>query len=270
MGLLDQIKSEVKKSGTNKAKILFVKDGQKARVRFLSDMDDGVEIKFHDSYAKSISVPCQEQYGRDCPYCEDEELRTRSQYAWSVWDYESKEVKLFMYPVNNCTPVPSLVALYETLGTLTDRDLVVSCSGKQQAKSFTIIPMDKVKFRNDKAKPFSEKTVLKMVDKAYPCDNADDDEEEEKPRKPKNKSVGKKKPDPEPSDDYEEDEADDEVDYSEMSPVELYKLCKERKIEVQPKKPAKYYIKQLEEYDTAQDDWSDDDEEEDENDEWEE
>ena len=49
-----------------------------------------------------------------------------------------------------------------------------------------------------------------------------------------------------------------------MSAKELYKLCKDRGIEVKPKKSEKYYIKQLEEYDQAQDDWSDEDEEEEE------
>ena len=55
------------------------------------------------------------------------------------------------------------------------------------------------------------------------------------------------------------------MDYSEMSAKELYDLCKERGIKVAPKKPAKYYINQLEEWDAAQEDWG---EEEDE-DEWE-
>ena len=66
--------------------------------------------------------------------------------------------------------------------------------------------------------------------------------------------------------DWEEDE--EKTDYSEMSPKELFKLCKDRDIEAAPKKSAKYYINLLEEYDAAQDDWSDDGEDED--DDWEE
>ena len=51
-----------------------------------------------------------------------------------------------------------------------------------------------------------------------------------------------------------------------MSPKELFKLCKERKIkDAVPKKPKKFYINLLEEYDSAQDDWGD----EDDDDEWE-
>ena len=50
-----------------------------------------------------------------------------------------------------------------------------------------------------------------------------------------------------------------------MSAKDLYTLAKKRKLDVEPKKPAKYYITILEEADEAQDDWGDEEEE----DEWE-
>lgn len=271
MGLLDKIKSDVAKSGSNKGKFIYFREGQKVRVRFLNDMDEGMEVKFHDSFERGINVPCQEIYGKDCLYCEDEDLRTRSQYIWSVYDYEAKEVKLFMFAVNNCSPIPALMALYETYGTLTDRDYVISVTGKQQNKSFTVVPMDKNKFRNEKAKAYSEKAILKMLAKAFPADESEDDEEDyeeedEKPTKTKSKpqKASTKKAD---DDDWDEGE-DTDVDYTTMSPKELYGLCKERDIECVPKKPAKYYINLLEEYDEAQDDWGDEDEADD--DDWEE
>lgn len=273
MGLVDKIKQDVKKSGRNKGKFIYFREGQKQRIRFLTDMDDGMEVTFHDSFEAGINVPCQELFGKDCPYCEEEGLRTRSQYIWSVYNYETKEVQLFMYPVNNCSPIPALMAMYENYGTITDRDYVISVSGKQQNKTFSVVPMDKVKFRNAKVKPFSEQAILKMLDKAYPAD-ADEDDEDEDDDKPVKKSKSSKskpntkkaKPEPEEDEDWEDEE--EEVDYSEMSPKELYQLCKERDIDVAPKKPAKYYINQLEEYDAAQEDWEDDDSEDDEED-WE-
>lgn len=267
MGLLDKIKSDVAKSGSNKGKFIYFREGQKVRVRFLNDMDEGMEVKFHDSFDRGINVPCQEVFGKDCPYCEDNDLRTRSQYIWSVYDYEAKEVKLFMFAVNNCSPIPALMALYETYGTLTDRDYVISVTGKQQNKSFTVVPMDKNKFRNEKAKAYSEKAILKMLAKAFPADESEDDEEDyeeedEKPTKKSQKASTKKAQD----DDDWDDEEEATQDYSEMSPKELYNLCKERDIDCVPKKPAKYYINLLKEYDEAQDDWGDDDDK----DEWEE
>lgn len=274
MGLVDKIKADVKKSGQNKGKFIYFREGQKQRLRFLTDMDDGIEVTFHDSFEQGINVPCQDLFGKSCPYCDDDSLRTRSQYIWSVYNYETKEVMLFMFPVNNCSPIPALMAMYENYGTICDRDYVISVSGKQTNKTFSVVPMDKVKFRNEKAKPYAEKAILKMLDKAFPCDETEDDEDDEAPKKRPAKSSSSatkkasKKLEPEDDDDYDGDEdwgdeEEDTADYSEMSAQELYKLCKEREIKVAPKKPAKYYINQLEEYDAAQDDWGDEKEEDD-------
>lgn len=253
MGLVDDIKNQVKKSGTNKGKFLYFKSGTKVRVRFLDDMDEGHKVRFHDSYAAGINVPCQEEFGHECPYCDDDELRTRDQYAWSVWDYDAKEVKILMAPVNQCSPVPALVSMYEAYGTLCDRDYVITKSGQQQSTTFSVVPMDKAKFRNDKAKPLSEQKFLQLLDKAFPCDDNNDDDDE-----PKKKS--KKRPETKD----EEWEDDEEKGYEDMSAKELYKLCKSRDIDVETRKPAKYYITKLEEADEEDaDDWDDEEEDDD-------
>lgn len=243
MGLIDRIKQDAQKSGGSKGKFIFFRDGDKKRVRFLSDMEDGLEVIFHDNFEEGVNVPCQEIFGRDCKYCDMEGLRTRSQYVWSVWDYENKDVKILMYPMNNCSPLGAIAAMYETYGTLLDRDFVISVSGKQSNKQFSVVPMDKNKFRNEKAKPFSKKALLDILDKAYPDENRNDEDE-----KPKSKSSKK-----------------DDVDYSEMTARELYKLCEERDIEAEPKMKEKYYINLLKEYDDeneSSDDWEEDDSEE--------
>lgn len=277
MSLIDKIKADVKKGGQNKRKFTYFKEGQKQRIRFLQDMDEGMEIPFHDSYELGINVPCQELFDRECPYCDDESLRTRNQYVWSVYNYEAKEVQLFMYAVNNCTPIPALMAMYENYGTLTDRDYVISVTGKAQNKTYSVVPMDKVKFRNTKAKPYSNKAVLQMIDKAYPCEGTEPEEEDEalkrKKKKATKKPVKKVVEEPEEENDYDseeewDEEEESENDYSNMTPLKLYKLCKEREIEAEKKKPAKYYINLLEEYDNAQEDWGEEDEDSEE--EWEE
>ena len=256
MSIVNQIKDQVKKSGTNKGKFLYFRPGTKVRIRFLVDMDSGYTFTFHDSFERSINTPCQEIFGRTCPYCGDEGLRTRDQYCWPVWDYDAKEVKLLLAPVNNCSPIPALVAMYDTYGTLLDRDYVITKQGSQQNTTFSVVPMDKVKFRNDKAKALSESQILKLLDKAFPCDEAT----EEMPTK-----KAKKKPAP-----VEEDEDEDDGDgkgYENMSAKELYKLCIDEDIEAKPKKDKQYYIDLLEAHDAEDDeDW--DDEEEDEVDDW--
>lgn len=276
MGLIDDIKNDVKKAGANKGKIMYFREGQKVRIRFLEDMDDGRKFTFHDSFSEGINVPCQQDMGRDCKYCEMENLRTRDQYCWCVYDYESNEVKLLLAPVNNCSPIPAIMSMYEAYGTLLDRDYVLTVTGKQQNKTFSVVPMDKNKFRNTKAKPFSESKIVSIIDKAYPAEDDDDEDsddyEDRKRKKPAKESKKSKKR----RDDYEEDEdgvdedSDDDdgdgEDYEDMTPQELYKLCKKRDIECAPKKSAKYYINLLNEADKAEDDWGDD--EEDEEDDW--
>lgn len=230
MGVLDNIKNDMLKSGQNSKDFVYIKEGTKKRLRFLQDMEDALEIVFHDSFALSVNVPCKESlFGKSCEYCEEEDLRTRTQYVWSVWDYDDNAVKLFMFPVNNCTPLPSLAVMYQTYGTITDRDYMFTTTGKTKDKSYTVIPMDKAKFRNAKAKPFSEKAVKDRVAKKYPYPDNDDDN------------------------------VTDVSDYDDMKPKELYELCVERGLEAEKKKLASYYINLLVENDRVTDDWGDDD-----------
>lgn len=263
MGILDRIKQDVKKSGNNKGKIIYFREGEKKRIRFLNDMEDGMEVVMHDSFEQGINVPCREAFGEECEFCGDENLRTRSNYIWSVWDYDANEVKLLMQAVSRCSPIPALMAMYENYGTLCDRDYVITSSGRQISKTFSVIPMDKQKFRNQKAKPYTEKQILSILSKAFPYEDADDEDEEfEKPKKKSKKPV---KNEAAESDDWDDEES--ENDYESMSAKELWKLCKDRDIDCQPKKQKQYYIGLLEEADKAEDDWGDNDDYDD--DEWE-
>lgn len=262
---LSDIKNEIKKSGTSKGKFIFFKEDTKVRVRFLTDFEDGMEIPFHDSFSLGINVPCQEVFGRECEYCEDENLRTRNAYVWSVYDYEAKEVKLLMGFVNSCSPVPSLASLYESYGTLTDRDYEIKRIGKGTNTTYSVIPLEKLKFRNNKVKPLSDSAILKYIDKAYPSDNSEDFEEDEKRKK--NKAKGKTNKKKQPMNEPEQDDWEEETenDYENMTAKELFQLCKERDIECKPQKTKEYYIDLLEEADEEQDD----DFEEETEDEWE-
>ena len=257
MGLLENIRKDAERAGQNKAKFIYVRDGSKLRIRFLQDMQDGFEIPFHDNYETGINVPCREFFGKDCPYCSEEGLRTRNLYAWSVWDYEAKEVKVLMYAMNNCTPIPSIASMYENYGTLTDRDYVLQRNGKGQGTTYSVIPMDKNKFRNDKAKPFSRSAFLKILDKAFPDEHKDKfDSNNEEPKMKRDYYIDLLTNfDDNDSDDDWDDEEDNK--YKGKSAKELYKLCKERDIEALPKKSEKYYINLLEEDDEAHDDWDD-------------
>ena len=249
MSILDQLKADVKKAGSNKSKFIYFREGEKRRIRFLNDMEDAVVITMHNNFEEGINAPCRKHFGKDCPLCDREDMRTRDNYVWSVWDYDANEVKLFMFAVNRCSPIPALMAMYENFGTLCDRDYIINVQGRQLDKTYSVINMDKQKFRNTKAKPYTEKQILKMLDQAFPFNDkqettsSDDDDSWDDDDKPAGK-------------------------YDDMKPKALYDLCIERKIEAEKKKPAQYYINLLEEADKADDDWGDDDDDYD-DDEWE-
>ena len=63
MGIIDSIKTSVAKSGSNKEKILYVRNDSKVRVRFLQEFSEGYQFTFHDSFEKGALVSFIEQLG---------------------------------------------------------------------------------------------------------------------------------------------------------------------------------------------------------------
>jgi hypothetical protein len=265
MSILNNIKKGVANSGSNKGKVLYFKDGSKLRIRFLAEIEDGIEIGRHDKFDDGVDFFDQERINGEAHELEEaDDVRHRKSYIWPVWDYDAKEVKLFIGYANNFSPLPALIGMYESYGTILDRDYVITRNGSQLNTSYTVVPMDKVKFKNSKAKALSEKKILAILDKAFPAPGADElDDEDDTPKKKSSKKKGKKKkPEPEPEEDEDDDESED---YSEMSARELYMECIERGLKAKKKKKAAYYIELLEE-----DDAENDDEDEEQEDDWDE
>lgn len=282
---LNDIKNQINKSGNSKKSMVYFKSGNKVRLRFLQELDEGMKLTFHDSFDRGINALCQEALGSDCKYCGDSDLRTRDLYAWSVYNYDSNEVQILLGAANAFSFVPAIVGLYEAYGTITDRDIVITKNGTQMNISFSAVPMDKVAFKNKNAKAFSEEKMLKLISKAFPADEEDEDDDDETPRRKKQSSSKKRRDDDDDEDeaprnkkrrkpvDEDEDDEDEEepvkakkksskyededededeeedIDYEEMEPKDLYALCKKRGIDVPTKKSAAFYIKALEEDD---------------------
>lgn len=177
MGLISQIKADVARSGANKAKILYVRSDNKVRVRFLQELDNGYSFVFHDNFNEGVNCFCPKNLDEDnpCIYCDGEadiQVRTRNLYAWSVYNYDTKQVEVALFAVNQCTPVNQLIMMSETFGTIMDRDYVLAKSGKQQSTTYAVIPQDKEKFRNPKVKPMSHEAVAKILSEAFPYEQA--------------------------------------------------------------------------------------------------
>lgn len=184
MGLISEIKNDISRTGQNKEKILYVRTDEKVRVRFLDEIDDGYSFTFHQIWDDGIVCICPKEVDEDneCKYCEmdgkDEKLRTYKMYAWSVYNFETKRVEIALFKANKCTPVQQLVELSANYGTILDRDYVLMKRGKGFDTSYTVIPQDKQKFRNEKALPFSREGMLKVLVGAYPYEDPDKEDEE--------------------------------------------------------------------------------------------
>lgn len=192
MSLIDSMKERIKNSGANKKEVLYVAPDTKRRVRFLQELDSGFEFKFHSSFNRGINALCPEMYGKECPYCEqnDETIKDLSFYAFSVFDYDSNGVKILLYKANGVSPLPAFIEFFDEYGTIMDRDYTIKKNGKGMGGSFTVMPGERTTFRNGKAKPFTKKQIIKVLQKAFPVnqqeyDTPDEEEEEVMPKKSK-------------------------------------------------------------------------------------
>ena len=171
--LVKQLKEAVAKRGTSKKEILYWGKDSVKRIRFIQDLDDGMMIQFHNNWDPSIFAPCHDpEDHEDCKYCK-EGIALQDNYFWSVWDYDSNSVKLVQFKAYGISIIPSLIEMYETFGTITDRDYKIKKVGSGQGSSFVVTPLDKERFNNKKAKPFNEKQVHEILEKAYPYNEVD-------------------------------------------------------------------------------------------------
>src|SRR5690606_32114553 len=157
------MKKRIKRTGEGKQDLFYVKADAKRRIRFLKDAEDALKIVIHDKYGE-YNTPCLEYFGKSCPYCDRDDGRTRDNFAWPVYDYEDKRQKLFIYKANENTPIPHIIAMYETYGTILDRDYVVQRNGSGLDTSYTLIPMEKGKFKLEKkVKPWTKEEIFKSL-----------------------------------------------------------------------------------------------------------
>lgn len=195
--VLDMMKQKVAQSGGSRKEILYFKEGTKKRIRFLQEFDTGYHFQFHSDFNTKLYDMCKDpEDHEDCPYCQSN-VPLKDEFAYSVFDYDSNEVKIFKFRVTSQSPAPALIEMFEQFGTIMDRDYTIKKVGKGTGSSYVVTPLDKEKFRG-KGKAYSEKEVLKILKEAYGNEalNKDDDDEDEAPKKSKKKDKKKVKKEP--------------------------------------------------------------------------
>ena len=262
--LVQSMKERISNSGSKKGNIFYLKKDGKCRVRFLQDMEEGTKIQFHSKYGEFNHV-CLSYFGKKCPNCKNTEAKTYDSFCWTVWNYETKKKELFLFKANKLSPIPALIGMFENYGTICDRDYVIQRNGDGFETSYSVVPMDKKKFKGEE-EPISKKKMLKILKEAFPVDEDDsdydnDDEEDEEEDEEEEEVVAKKKSKKEVKKRVVEDDDDDEDDDDEEE--------KPKKSKKEDKKKSKKKKKVIEEDEEDEDDdedelpWEDEDEDDD-------
>ena len=225
--LIKNMKEAIAKSGTSKKDILYFAADSVHRVRFLQELEDGEQFQFHSDFNASVNALCEDPEDHEsCPYCQDE-IKLVDNFAWTVWDYDSNSVKILRMKASGVSPVPALIEMYEEFGTIMDRDYKIKKVGKGTGGSFVVTPLDKSTFRNSKAKPYTEKQIREILEKAFASTNDSEDEEDEDEEEEEKVSKKSKKVDDEEDESDEMDEEDD--DDEDEKPVKKSKKAKAKK-----------------------------------------
>lgn len=197
--LIKKMKDRIAKSGSSKKEILYFGKDSVKRVRFLQELDEGYTFQFHSNWEPSIYELCQDpEDHEDCKLCKDG-IGLQDEFCWSVWSYDDQAVRILKFKASGISPIPGLIEMFEEFGTIKDRDYKIKKVGSGMGGSFVVTPLDKERFKNSKAKPFTEKQMLDLFKEAFKVkpddedDEEEDDEEEEKSSKKSKKSKGKKK-----------------------------------------------------------------------------
>lgn len=185
------MKQKIAQSGGSRSKVMYFKADTAKRIRFLQELDTGEEFLFHSDFNNKVYELCKDPEDQEaCPLCK-QGVTLKSEYCWSVWDYDANEVRIFKSRVTSQSAAPALISMYDEFGTIMDRDYKIKKVGAGQSSSFTVLPLEKEKFRI-KAKPFDRDEMLDILTKAYTTDQETDEVGEETPKKAKKAKKVKK------------------------------------------------------------------------------
>ena len=161
--IIARIKKSMESGGGKRIEGMFrLKEGEKKRVRFLTDLqdfEDGVrgpyEFKMHSKWGDDglWDTPCESYEGIDpCQYCAimkiegqgKDRVKLIPKYVFTVRDLDeedkTKANKTFCYQAGGRSPIPAMMEMFEKFGTLLDRAYELKIVGKGQSKTFVLIP----------------------------------------------------------------------------------------------------------------------------------
>jgi hypothetical protein len=138
------------------------------KVRFLSDFEEGLTVKFHNKWmpntAQSLfDQPCSQYYGTPCLYCGSDGFKTFEVVIWTVYVYEEKVKRLFISKTTKFSALPDLLKIHDTHGTLKSRDIILSKNGKGKDTTYAAMPLDASEFKGHLRNPIAKEQVFTIL-----------------------------------------------------------------------------------------------------------
>jgi hypothetical protein len=190
MSVLDQMHTAMKEAKENSSKgAMLTTDGEQRRIRFLYDLDNGVNnqaIVFlrhvvYDNAAKKyiVDAVCGAEVGQSCRYCTlaqaDKRYVARKSFFLPVFVYEGVNgqgsIKLLELKATT-TVLPTLIDYYAEEGSILLADFTYSRTGAGKETKYTIIPKAPRPFTLEVQKPLEERVRAKILE-AFPYTNED-------------------------------------------------------------------------------------------------
>jgi len=171
--IVDRMKKRIETAADNSNKKFRFISNEKRRIRFLTELEDAVLVKYHNVWGEDgFLFPCPKYFGyEECPLCSGDheygnKMKTREKYAISFFDYETRETKFLDEAANNFSPIPDLVAYFEEYGTILDRDYTIKRTGENQQTSYTVMAADESIFKGRKKyKAMTEEEIFEHLKK---------------------------------------------------------------------------------------------------------
>jgi hypothetical protein len=192
MGSIKVLKESLKSGGGSGTFIKFIPKDGSMTVRFLEDPEEWINYVEHYDEVLRKSFPCVEA---NCPGCATDS-RKSSRYLANAVDIENDRVVPLQLPK---TLVSSLVAMYDRMGTMLDRDFELIRSGEGLDTTYSAIPDAPLPRKMTKYTPHDLEQVLDDAWKAmHGIEEVDDDDDEDvepvaKQPKPAKKVAPRKK-----------------------------------------------------------------------------
>lgn len=157
------LNAEVAAASSNWNSVLKVPEGERIRIRFLCNADQGLVIPVHGRYIQEdmeagYTVPCAKLYKQDgmprfCPFCDipnDQHTGTKNFFCWLIWNYNAGMIQAFAFKANKTTPLAWLSEYYEDHKDqqgLLGRDFNIKREGKGFGMQHHMSPQDPTEFR---------------------------------------------------------------------------------------------------------------------------